>query len=48
MLELLSHFVGLFIKLLDFEFSGSNVSLKFLNLVIQHKLELFKFLSFLL
>jgi len=41
MLKLLSHFVSLLIKLLDFDFAGSNVTFKFLDLVIEDELELF-------
>ena len=48
MLKLLSHLVCLFIELLDLNFTGSNVTLKFLNLVIEHELELLKLLCFLL
>ena len=44
MLEFLSHLISLLIKFLDFKFSGSNISLKLLNLVIKHELKLFKFL----
>ena len=48
MSELLSHLVSLLIELLDVKFSWSNISLQLLNLVIEHKLELFKLLGFLL
>jgi hypothetical protein len=44
-LELLTHFVGLLVQLLDLNFSGSNIALKFLDLVIEDELELFELLS---
>lgn len=47
MLELLTHLVSLLVKLLDFNFTGSNVTLKLLNLVIQDELELFELLGLL-
>ena len=47
MFKFLSHFVGLFIKFLDFQFSWSDVSLEFFDLIIQDELELFQFLGFL-
>jgi len=47
-LELLTHFVGLLVQLLDLNFSGSNIALKFLDLVVEDELELFEFLSLLL
>jgi len=45
--QFLSHFVCLLIQLLDFDFSGSNVTLKLLDLVIKDEFKLLKFLSFL-
>jgi len=47
-LELLTHLVSLLIQLLDFNFTGSNVTLEFLDLIIKYELEFFKLLSFLL
>ena len=48
MLQLLSHLVSLFVKLLNFELSRSNFSLELLDLVVQDELELLKFLGLLL
>lgn len=48
MLELLTHFVGLLVQLLDLNFSGSNIALKFLDLVVEDELELLQLLSLLL
>lgn len=48
MLKLLPHLVCLFIELLDLNFTGSNVTLKLLNLIVEHELELLELLSFLL
>jgi hypothetical protein len=48
MLKLLSHLVCLFIELLDLNFTGSNVTLKLFNLIVEHELELLELLSFLL
>jgi hypothetical protein len=47
MLELLTHFVSLLIELLDFNFTGSNITLKLLNFVIQDELEFFELLCLL-
>jgi len=47
-LQFLSHFVGLLIQLLDLDFTGSNVTLELLYLIIKHELELLKFLCLLL
>eukprot|EP00356_Strombidium_inclinatum_P008187 CAMPEP_0170487790 /NCGR_PEP_ID=MMETSP0208-20121228/6521_1 /TAXON_ID=197538 /ORGANISM="Strombidium inclinatum, Strain S3" /LENGTH=383 /DNA_ID=CAMNT_0010762185 /DNA_START=120 /DNA_END=1273 /DNA_ORIENTATION=+ len=47
-LELLSHLVCLLIEVGDFLLSGANVSLELFNFIIEHELELFKFLSLLL
>lgn len=47
-LKLLSHLVGLLIKLLDFNLTGSNVTLELLDLVIEDELELLKLLCLLL
>jgi len=46
-LQLLSHDVGLLIELLDLKLSWTNVSLKLLDFVIKHELELLKLLSLL-
>lgn len=46
--ELLSHLVCLFIEHLNFKLTWPNVSLKFLDLIVEHKLEFLKLLSFLL
>lgn len=48
MLKLLSHLVCLFIELLDLNLTGSNITLKFLNLIVEHELKLLKLLRFLL
>ena len=48
MLELLPHLVCLLIELLYLNFTGSNVTLKFLNLVVEHELKLLELLCFLL
>ncbi len=47
MLELLPHLIGLLIELLDLDLTGSDISLKLLDLVIEHELEFFKLLSLL-
>jgi hypothetical protein len=47
MLKLLSHLVSLLIEFLDFNFTGSNITLKFLDFVIEDELEFFKLLSLL-
>jgi hypothetical protein len=47
MLQLLSHDVGLFIELLNFKLSWTDVSLKLLDLIIKHELEFLKLLSLL-
>ena len=48
MLQFLLHFVFLLVQLLDGHFSGSDFSLQLFDLVIEHELELFQFLSLLL
>ena len=40
MLQFLSHLIGLFVQFLDIKLPWSNISLKLLDLVIKHKLEL--------
>jgi hypothetical protein len=47
MLKLLSHLVSLLVEFLDFNFTGSNITLKFLDFVIEDELEFFKLLSLL-
>ena len=47
MLQLLPHDVGLLLKLLDLDLSWADVSLQFLDFIIQDELELFELLSFL-
>jgi len=47
MLKFLSHLVSLLVEFLDFNFTGSNITLKFLDFVIEDELEFFKLLSLL-
>jgi hypothetical protein len=47
MLKLLSHLVSLLVEFLDFNFTGSNITLKFRDFVIEDELEFFKLLSLL-
>jgi hypothetical protein len=47
MLKLLSHLVSLLVEFLYFNFTGSNITLKFLDFVIEDELEFFKLLSLL-
>ncbi len=47
-LELLSHLVGLLIEALNLNFTGSDISLEFLNFVIKDELELLQLLGLLL
>lgn len=47
-LELLIHILGLILHVLDFLFSGPDLALQLLDLVVKHELELFKFLGTLL
>ncbi len=44
-LELRAHLVRLLIQFLNFDFSWPNVSLKFLDLIVEHEFEFFKLLS---
>lgn len=46
-LQLLSHLVCLFVQFLDFDFSGSDITLELLDFVIKNEFELFKFLCLL-
>mmetsp|Transcript_9671 Transcript_9671/g.9386 ORF Transcript_9671/g.9386 Transcript_9671/m.9386 type:complete len:81 (+) Transcript_9671:492-734(+) len=48
MFQLLSHFVGLLVELLDFKLSWPNISFQLLDLVVQDELELFQLLGLLL
>ena len=48
MLQLSTHLIGLLIQLLYLNLTRPNVPLQFLYLVVQHELEFFKLLSFLL
>ena len=48
MLEFLTHLVSLLIQLLDLDFTGSNITLELLDLVVKDELELLQLLCFLL
>jgi len=47
MLELLTHLISLLIQFLNLDLTGSNITLEFLNLVVEDELELFKLLGLL-
>ena len=47
-LELLAHLVCLLVEFLNLDLSGTNISLQFLDLVVEYELELFKLLGLLL